>query len=448
MASKAIDKEIASTMEGLIEYARRRGADEIEVFVGEGSELGIDVRRGRIENLVRAGSRSLSFRLIRDKRTASASSSKLDSETLRRLVDHALERAVLTNPDEFAGLPEPCDASMVKEPLNLYDPEIEDLTPETGIDLAIRTEKHALSDPRITNSHGASFENRKIITHLANSHGFTGSFRESFFHLSIGLQAGGTDDRVEDSWSSSQRHFRDLESPEEVADRAVERTVRHLNPRKITTRSAPVIFEPEMTAWVMGFLFSCISGTAVYNRATFLADKLGEKIGCEGLMVLDDGRRPGLPGSAPFDSEGVPTRKTTVVKAGRLTSFLCDTYSGRKLQLESTGNASGTGVGPTNFFLAAGSIRPSDILRTLDRGLILTRVLGHGMNPVTGDFSRGAFGLWVEKGKVIHSVSEITISGNLGSLLMDIEEIGNDLEFREQISGPTIKVGGIQIAGR
>jgi PmbA protein len=202
-----------------------------------------------------------------------------------------------------------------------------------------------------------------------------------------------------------------------------------------------------MTTWLMGFLFSCVSGISIYQKTSFLVDKLGEKIGNNSMNVIDDGLLPGMLGSRPFDAEGVPCKKTPVIEDGILKNYLCNTYAARKLKLKSTGNSAGTGVNPNNFYLKAGDIPPDRIISSLDRGLILIRTIGHGLNPVTGDISRGAFGLWVEKGEIAYPVSEITISGNLGEILNNIEVIGNDLDFQSSISGPTIRIQELTVAG-
>jgi PmbA protein len=191
----------------------------------------------------------------------------------------------------------------------------------------------------------------------------------------------------------------------------------------------------------------CISGTAIYQKTSFLADRLGEKVAGTEIFVSDDGLMPGMLGSAPFDSEGVPSQKTKIIERGILKNYLCNTYSAKKLNIRSTGNADGNGIGPHNFYLHKGPDSPETIISTLDKGLILIRTLGHGLNPINGDMSRGAFGLWVEKGEIVYPVSEITISGNLGQILNSIEMIGNDLEFRGPIAGPTIKISELTLAG-
>jgi PmbA protein len=265
--------------------------------------------------------------------------------------------------------------------------------------------------------------------------------------LSVGLQAGDTDNRVEDYWFSMKRHFKELEQPEKVAKRAVDRTIRQLKPKKIRTQKVPVIFEPMMTSWLMGFLFACVSGISVYQKTSFLADKLGEKIGNSSVNVIDDGLIHGMLGSRPFDAEGVPCTATPVIQNGVLKNYLCNTYAARKLKLKSTGNSSGTGISPNNFYLEAGEIPPDKIISSLEKGLILIRTLGHGLNPVTGDISRGAFGLWVEKGEIAYPVSEITISGNLGDILNSIEMTGNDFSFLSPVTGPTIRIQELTVAG-
>ncbi len=447
MEEKARDLSHLEMVERFIDFGRICGADEVEITLVDGREFSVDVRLGQIESLVEAGFRSLSFRVIKDLRTAYANTSDLSEETVRRLIRNAVIRAGLASRDEHAGLP-PLASERIDIPsLRLFDPEMARLHPSQKIGLALETERIALEDPRITNSHGASFISNEATTVLANSQGFLGSYSQTFCSLSVGLQAGGTDDKVEDHWGSVVRSFRDLEAPESVARKAVERTVRQLNPRKVRTQAVPVIFEPEMTNWLLGFLFACTSGVAVYQKASFLAGRLGTCIGGPNINVVDDGLIPGRLGSRPFDGEGVPSRRTTVVEAGVLRHFLCGTYAGRKLGLPSTGNADGTGVSPNNFFLLPGTATPQEIIGSTERGLLLTRTIGHGLNPVTGDLSRGAFGLWVEGGEIAYPVSEVTIAGNLEQILNHVEAIGNDLDFRAPVCGPTIKVAELTVAG-
>lgn len=437
-------KDLASK---IIAWGKAEGAGEVEVSIVEGREFSVDVRRGQIENLVEAGSRVLGLRVIKDKKTAVAGSSDLSIETLRRLVRNAVRRAELAEPDEYSGLAPLTPSTVDAESLRLYDPEVSAVDARKKIGLALETERIALRDKRITNSCGAGFVSDEARVVLANSNGFVGEYSQTYCGLSVCLQAGGTNNRVEDSWSSSKRFFQDLASPEEVAKKAVARTVRQLHPRKIKTKNVPVIFEPAMTSWLMGFLFSCISGTAIYQKASFLTDKLGQRIGNRLINVVDDGLMPKELGSRPFDADGVPSRRTVVVDKGILKNYLCNTYAARKLNLTTTGNADGGGVSPNNFFLEPGRATPEEIIKSTKEGLYLIRTLGHGLNSVTGDISRGAFGLWIENGEVVYPVSEITISGNLGALLKGVEMVGRDLAFLSPVAGPTIKVAEMTVAG-
>lgn len=445
---KKASPELKELAEYMVNFGKIQGADEVEVSIVDGYEFTVDVRFGEVENLVEAGSRSLGLRVIKDKKTAYASSSDLTKETLQNLMKNAVKRAILANQDEFSGLAPLTPQRIDIQSLNLYDPEIPELVAEKKVGLAVETEKIALSDRRITNSHGAGFATNEIKVVLANSNGFLEEYDQTVCSLSVAIQAGDTDNRVEDSWFSSTRHFKELESPEEIAKKAVERTVRQLKPQKIKTQRVPVIFEPMMTSWLLGFLFACVSGVSIYQKISFLVDKLGKRIGNEKITVFDDGLLPRKLGARPFDSEGVPCQKTPVVEKGVLKNYLCNSYAARKLKLKSTGNAAGTGVSPNNFYLNAGRNTPEEIISTTEKGLILIRTLGHGLNPVTGDISRGAFGLWVEKGEIVYPVSEITISGNLGEILNQIEMVGNDLEFRTPLAGPTIKIAELTVAGQ
>src|SRR5439155_1165167 len=330
--------------------------------------------------------------------------------------------------------------------LDLYDPT--SLETEAQIELARRGEAAALAaDPRITNSEGAEFDSSSGRVLLGNSHGFLGEYRSSTFSISVSPIATAPDSgsMQQDSWYAVRHRFARLDSPESVGQEAARRAVRRLGARKLSTRRAPVVFDQEMAAGLLGNLFHAASGYALYKGASFLIGHLGKRLAPELVTIYDDGRLPGGLGSRPFDGEGLPTRKTTVVERGMLTSYLLDTYSGRKLGLASTGNASrGIGespsVGPTNFYLVPGTTAPAEILRSVREGLYVTELIGFGVNMVTGDYSRGAAGFWIENGELAYPVEEITIAGNLKQMFADIEVVGSDLEFRGRIASPTIKI--------
>jgi PmbA protein len=255
-----------------------------------------------------------------------------------------------------------------------------------------------------------------------------------------------------DYWYSSNRKFSRLESPANVGEKAAQRVLRRLGGRKIKTCEAPIVFDPEMAASLLRNLASALSGYSLYKGASFLAGKLGTQIGSDLLTVIDDGTIPGALGSRPFDGEGLAVRKKSVVEKGLLQSYLLDTYSGKKLGMASTGNASRSvgeppAVSPANFYLVPGKYSPEQIIATVKAGLYVTEMIGFGVNMVTGDYSRGAAGLWIENGELAYPVEEITIAGNLKEMFQNIEMAGSDLELRGRIASPTIKISQMTIAG-
>ena len=310
------------------------------------------------------------------------------------------------------------------------------------------------TDERVTNSEGGDFDSSSGRVVLGNSHGFLGEYQSSSFSMSVSPVATDpeTGAMQRDSWYSVQRKFAKLDSPEAVGLEAARRTVQKLGARKVATQRLPVIFDSETAGSLMGNLCSAVSGYSLYKGASFLAGQLGKPLAPEYVTVYDDGRVVGGLGSRPFDGEGLPTRKTIVVERGVLKSYLLDTYSGRKLGLPSTGNASRSvgenpSVGPTNFYLAPGTKTAQDIIKTVKQGLYVTDLIGFGINMVTGDYSRGAAGFWIEGGELAYPVEEITIAGNLKEMFAGIEMIGSDLVFRGRIASPTVKISEMMVAG-
>ncbi len=430
--------------ESVIKTGLKKGASQVEVSVGEGSEFTVEVREGRVEKLLEAGSKSLTLKVIADQRTATASSSDLTTGTLHQLVENAVARARLASPDPFAGLPENPGAFEDPESLGLFDPKIPELPPEVKMETARTTEKICLSDPRIKKSYGSSFSTYSGLVHLANSAGFSGSYGKTSCTCGVYLQAGEGDNLIDEGWYDSSVAFDRLMKPEEIAEKAIHRVTRLIGAKKISTQNVPVVFESPMTDELMAFLYTCVNGTSIYMKQSFLVDRIGLQVAGNNVSVIDDGLMRGAPGTRPFDREGVPARKTAVIQNGTLNSYLLDTYASRKLGLRSTGNASGAG----NFYMAAGGHSPEEIIRSVDKGLFLTGTIGFGQVPSTGDISRGAFGIWIENGAFAYPVSEITISGNLGQLLKSVDMVGNDLDFRRSITGPTIKVAEMTVGGK
>jgi PmbA protein len=438
----------------VVDRAMKAGATLAEAVVRDGTEFSTLVRMGEVETLKESGSRALGLRVFLGQQAASTYSSDFTPDGLERLVSGAMELAKITSPDPTAGLPEKSELGSLSGDLQLYFDDVYSLAPEERIEYARRAEKAALSaDPRLKNSDGGSFDagtGRKV---LANSLGFVGEYQRSLCSVYAAPIAQSEDGGMQrDYWYSSARTLSKLDTPENVGREAARRTLRRIGARKIASTRVPVVLDPMVASSLLDNIFEAATGDAVYRQATFLADQLGEKIFGENITLIDDGTMVGGFGTTPFDGEGVPTRRTVVVEKGVLKSYLLNTYTARKLGLKTTGNASrglaGTpGTGSGNFYLEPGRRTQQQIIAGIPRGLYVTEFLGFGVNLVTGDFSRGASGLWIENGELTYPVEEITIAGNLKDMLNNVAEVGNDLQFRNSLASPTVRIDGMTIAG-
>ena len=453
---------LESIVADAVQLALAGGATAAECTIAEGEEFSVGVRMREIETLKEAGSRGAGIRVLTGEagalRVGSSYTSDLTPQGMRTMVQQALELAKITSVDPFAGLPEASELGNHAADLKLYDEAIGEMTTEWKIDQALRAEKAALDfDPRIQLSEGASFDSHLGRRVFANSLGFVGSYRTSSCSLSVVPVAktgeAGSETMERDYWHTSARHAAGLESPELVGRTAAERTLRRLNARKVPTQKVPVIFEPRTARQILGDIFDAVNGSSIYRQASFLAGKLGEKIASEALTIIDDATMPGLFGSAPFDDEGVASRRTVVIERGVLKSYLLNSYSARKLNMKTTGSASrgvtgNAGIGPGNFFMQAGALPQAEIIASVPNGLYVTELIGGGGNTVTGDYSSGAAGLWIENGKLAYPVSEITIAGNMKQMLQAIDQVGSDLEFRGSMAAPTILIREMTISGQ
>ncbi len=449
---------MSAALEGIAERAVAMacglGATDAECTLAEGSEFSVNVRLGEVESLKDAGSSGAGIRVLLGKRAGSSYTSDLSEEGIRRMVAQAMEIAEIATEDPHAGLPDRGELGRFEGDLKLFFDDVAALATEDKIARAKETEKAAMAyDPRIVNSEGASFNSYTGVRVFANSFGFLGSYASSSCSLSVTPVArdGGSMER--DYWYTSARSSTSLEDPEYVGQQAARRALRRLNPRKVGTQKIPVIFESRVARGLLDHLFDAASGSAVYRKATFLADKLGEPIASPRLTVIDDATMPGLFGSSPFDDEGVPSRRTVVLERGVLKSFLHNTYTARRLGMRTTGNGSrgltgNAGVGHGNFYLEPGERSADEIIRGVSKGLYVTELIGFGVNVVTGDYSRGASGHWIENGELGWPVSEITIASTLQEMLMNIEAVGSDLEFRGSLASPTLLVREMTISGR
>ncbi|HYR95828.1 MAG TPA: metallopeptidase TldD-related protein, partial [Candidatus Binatus sp.] len=337
--------------------------------------------------------------------------------------------------------------------LDLLDPAVERLEPEQALAWAREGEAAALAAaPEITNSEGAEVGADAGRVAYASSLGFVGAYEGS--HASLAVVPVATRDGLmqRDSWYTAHRKLAGLEPPAEVGREAARRTLRRLGARRPPTCECPVVFDPETAATLLRHLAGAISGSALYRRMSFLLDRLGEAVASPAVTVVDDPLRPSGPASRPFDGEGVRQSRRVVVDRGVLKTYLLDSYSARRLGLRTTGHASRSvgdapGAAPTNFVLEPGPQTPAAIIASVPRGLYVTELIGFGVNPVTGDYSRGAAGLWIENGELTYPVEELTIAGNLRDMLRDIEMVGNDLAVRNSIASPTVKLARMTVAG-
>jgi PmbA protein len=437
----------------LLARARRKGASGGDVVVVEGGHFSGQVRMGSIEKLSQAQEKRLGLRLFFGKRSAIVSTSDFSKESLDELLDQACALAQATAEDEASGLPEPEHGIKNPPDMDLYDPAPSALSVEEKIRLALRAEEAARSvDARISNSEGAEFGHADRRVYYTSSNGTAGWYASGSVSLSATPVAAQNGQMERDYWYSAKRKYSDLASPESVGREAARRALRRLGARKVRTSEAPVVFDPETAADFIGTLAQAVNGYALYKRASFLLGRLGQTIASTGVTITDDGTIRGGLGSRPFDGEGLASRKTTVIEKGVLKSYLLDTYSARKLGLSSTGNAArSVGDAPTasssNFYLEKGPHSPAEIIRSVKSGLYVTEMIGFGVNLVTGDYSKGAVGLWIENGELAYPVHEITIAGNLSRMLQEIEMVGDDLEFRGSIASPTVKIARMTIAG-
>jgi PmbA protein len=438
----------------LVGRAVKAGATAADAVVREGDEFSSVLRMRKIESLKEAASKALGLRVFVGTRSASSYSSDFSPASLDRLVSRTLAMARATSDDPASGLPEREWLGKHDGDLGLYSGDVHALSTDDRIAIARRAEEAALgADPRIKNSEGASFEAGEGTKAYANSLGFAGSYRASYCSFSVVPIAQNQDGGMQrDYWYSVARGAKGLDSPEAVGRKAAERALRRLGARKVPTCRVPVVFDAETARSLVGHVFQAVRGDAVYREASFLAGKLSTQVAGENISVIDDGLRPGGFGSRPFDDEGVSISTLPVIEKGVLKNYLLNCYTARKLKLKTTGNAARgivgpPGVGPKNFYLVPGAHSPQEILCSVQSGFYVTELIGFGVNIVTGDYSRGASGMWIENGELAYPVEEVTIAGNLGEMLKNIGMIGSDLEFKSALAAPTLLVEGMTVAG-
>jgi PmbA protein len=453
MAHQSEDR-LAELARSVGRRALERGADVAEASARGGFELSVKVRLGKPELVEEAGHHSIALRVLRGGRVAVTSTSDLTETGITRCVEDALELVELSEVDTHAG---PAEASELCHPpfpeLELFDANVAAIDGEEALARALAGERAALDfDTRIELSEGATFARADSVGALWLSTGFEGVQRGSYASLSVVpvVSDEGGKKRRGHYWTGA-RHVSALEDSAEVGREAARRTLAKLGARKVPTAEAAIVFDPDVARSLVGSFAGCIMGGSIWRKASYLLDREGTEVASPLVSITDDPLILRAPGSRPYDGEGLASRRNVVIDAGVLKTFLLDCYSARKLGRRSTASASrgGGSVGPStsNFVLAAGSTSPEEIVRSTERGLYVTELLGFGFNPVTGDFSRGAAGFWIENGEKTFAVSEVTISSTLDAMLKGIDAVGSDLELKTSTAAPTLRVAKMTISG-
>jgi PmbA protein len=450
-----MNEDLLSIVSDIIDKARRLGADEADAYILSSTESSVQVRKGETERIVDAGSHAVGIRVIKAKRSAICSTADLTPQALEQMVREAVDLAAISEPDEFAGLPDRGDLfSGEQANLQLYDERIDTLTADEMREQALRCEQAAFDhDARVTNSNGANMEVVRAQVALANSLGFGGAYMGTHASLSVEVMCDDTDGKKRnDYWFTSERALHRMEPAEDVGRKAAARAVAKLGARKVGTTSVPVVWEAPVAHDLLRILGGAVSGEALYRRSTFLAELEGRQVASGLFSLTDDPLLPGRLGSRPFDDEGVRVRRLPLFEAGVFRAFLFDAYNARRLGRRTTGSAhrslaSGPAPGTSNLVMAAGQTTPEALFADIDSGLLLTDLMGFGVNMTTGDFSRGAQGFWIENGRVTHPVTEINLSGNLKDMLASIDAVGNDLLWLGASAAPSLRMSRLTVSG-
>lgn len=448
--------ELLELGERIVAEAMKGGVTVAECVLRSGAELSAKVRLGEPELVEEAGHRSAGLRVMNGKRVASTSTSDLTPHGVDRFIKDALELVQLSQEDPFAG---PADPKLLSDPstapdLELYDPKGGSVDAAQAIDLARRGEAAARAfDPRISNSEGGTFGRTSGGSALVLSSGFRAAYRGSYQSLSVVPVAEDVGGKKRRGYHWTAKRFLDeLEDPKLVGEEAARRTLRKLGARTVPTCEVPVVFDPDAARSILGMLAGCVMGSSIWRKSSYLIGREGSRVASDLVTVEDDPLIPRGPGSRPYDGEGLKSRKNLVVENGILRTYLCDSYSARKLGRESTGNAArgggaGVSTSTSNFILRPGKDSHDAIVKGTQRGLYVTDMMGFGFNEVTGDFSRGANGFWIENGELTYPVSEVTISLNVDDLWQRIDAVGSDLDLRTSVASPTFRVSKMTVAG-
>lgn len=437
----------------LVQRARRRGAQQAEALVEIGRQSSVRVRDGEIEDLTQSTSKGVGLRVLKNKRLGFAYTSDFQPASLDAFVDRALALADAAAPNPYNGLPARKDLGTPSPPEHLFDPKVADLPADWKIKTALEVEKAGRSvDPRIATFDSVGAGDHVTETYVVSSEGASAGYSGTYVYLYAVPVASDGQQHQTAYWSDYRRYLDDLDSAEAIGKEASRRALRMLGARKVKSRKVPVVFDPTMAGSFIASVAHAANGDSVYKKSSVLAPLLGKQIAAEGVTIVDDGLMDRGLGTSPVDGEGVACRVTPIVERGVLKSFLYDSLTARKAKAKTTGNAmrgysSLPYIGPNNLRLEPGSAPPEEIIKGVKQGLYVTAMLGRGADIVTGDYSRGANGLWIENGELAYPVQEVTVAGNLLQMLKSIDAIGSDLQFRSSILAPTIRFAELTVAG-
>ncbi|HEN20408.1 MAG TPA: TldD/PmbA family protein, partial [Desulfobacteraceae bacterium] len=427
----------------LLDKCLKYGADEAEVYLQSNRNLSIRVRNNEIETIQEASSHGVGFRVFVDSKMGFSHCNDLSNKALDDTIKRAIAFARLTSPDENNILP---DDPGITEVDGLFDPSVSGIDMEEKIDMALRLEKLAMSDRRINKSSGSGFSESEAEIFIANSKGLAKSYKSGGCGIGVSVVAEKNEQKNTGGEYCSRRQFSDLKKLEEIAAKAARNAYEMLDPKMVRTQKAAVIFDPDVGRSLLGGLIGAMNGERVAQGASFLKDSMNRQIASELLTIIDDGTKEKGMASAPFDGEGVPTRKNTLLDKGVLKSFIYNTYAAERAGTKSTGNASRRGftslpgIGTHNIFLLQGKHTRNEIIASTQKGLLLKGITGYGINTVNGNFSGGASGFWIEKGKILHPVKGITIAGHASGILNDIDMMGTDIDMNDTFASPTFRV--------
>lgn len=451
MSARIRGMNYESIAKDVVNKAVRLGADQCDAFIETGSQLEITVRRGELETVQRAGFAGLGIRFFTKKRLGFSFATDLSNEAIDRAIEQARAFSLTASPDPDAGIAESICTEL--EDLEIFDPKIDEIPIGKKISMALECEQAAYDfDQRITNTYGTTYKEESIKIIIATNNHDPISYRATTIELACIPVAESNGQKRIGMWLSKERLFNKIEPPDVIGRTSAANAIRMLGAKPVKTQKAPVIFDQRTAGEVFESIFDCLDGSMVIKGMSFLKDRIGQKVASEHVTIIDDGRLPSRTGSRPFDADGIATQRTVCVEKGTLKQFLYDVRTARKAGTNSTGNARRgfdtiPAVGPNNFYLLPGDLVLEEIIGSVSNGIMITNLLGFGVNPATGDFSRGAEGLWIRNGEIVHPVDGITIASNLLDMLKGISAVGSDLRFFGRIGSPTILIEQMTIAG-